>query len=260
VPLPPIAGHVRLDRVSFAYAPGQWALRDVSLEVRPGERLALVGTSGAGKTTLVNLLARFYDPTSGTVEIDGYDLRRVKVRSLRQQIGLVPQETILFRGTVRDNIAYARPDATLAEVVAAAQAANAHDFITALPQGYDTVLGDDGLELSGGQRQRLAIARALLNNPRLLILDEATSALDSESEALIQEAIDRIARGRTTFIIAHRLSTVRTADRIVVLDQGTVVEEGRHDELMARDGPYARLIRLQMLDVTAGERAAAPRP
>ncbi|MDR7483391.1 MAG: ABC transporter ATP-binding protein [Armatimonadota bacterium] len=260
VPLPPIRGHVRFDRVSFAYEPGQWVLRDVSLEAAPGERLALVGTSGAGKTTLVNLLARFYDPTMGTVEIDGHDLRRVRVRSLRRQIGLVPQETILFRGTVRDNIAYARPDATLEEVVAAARVANAHDFITALPQGYETLLGDDGLQLSGGQRQRLAIARALLNDPRLLILDEATSALDSESEALIQEAIDRIARGRTTFIIAHRLSTVRNADRIVVLDQGTVVEEGRHDELMTRDGTYARLIRLQMLDVPAAERTAAPRP
>ena len=258
VALPPIAGHVRFDRVSFAYEPGQWVLRDVSLEARPGERLALVGTSGAGKTTLVNLLARFYDPTTGTVEIDGYDLRRVKVRSLRRQIGLVPQETVLFRGTVRDNIAYARPDATLEEVTAAARAANAHDFIMALPQGYDTVLGDDGLQLSGGQRQRLAIARALLNDPRLLILDEATSALDSESEALIQEAMERIARGRTTFIIAHRLSTVRTADRIVVLDQGTVVEEGRHDELLARDGIYARLIRLQMLDLPVPERTAAP--
>jgi subfamily B ATP-binding cassette protein MsbA len=254
--LPPINGHVRFDRVSFAYAPDQWALRGLTLEVRPGERIALVGLSGAGKSTLVNLIARFYDPTEGHVEIDGHDLRRVTTRSLRRQIGLVPQETVLFRGTVRDNIAYARPDASLEEVIAAARAANAHEFISNLPQGYDAMLGEDGLQLSGGQRQRLAIARALLNDPRLLILDEATSALDSESEALIQEAIDRIARGRTTFIIAHRLSTVRGADRIVVLDQGTVVEEGRHDDLLTREGTYARLLRRQWFDLTPAAEAA----
>ncbi|MBI3998913.1 MAG: ABC transporter ATP-binding protein [Armatimonadetes bacterium] len=257
VPLPPIVGHVRFDRVSFAYAPGQWALRNLSLEAAPGERVALVGLSGAGKTTLVNLIARFYDPAEGKVEIDGWDLRRVTARSLRRQIGLVPQETILFRGTVRENIAYARPDASLDDVIAAAKAANAHDFIAQLSQGYETLLGDDGMQLSGGQRQRLAIARALLTAPRLLIFDEATSALDSESEALIQEAIDRIARGRTTFIIAHRLSTVRGADRIIVLDQGSVVEQGRHEELLARDGPYARLLRLQWLDAQPTERTPA---
>ncbi len=257
VRLPPIAGRVRFEQVSFAYAPGQWALRDLTLEVAPGERVALVGLSGAGKSTLVNLIARFYDPVSGHVEIDGWDLRRVTTRSLRRQIGLVPQETVLFRGTVRDNIAYARPDASLDEVITAARAANAHEFIVALNQGYDALLGDDGMQLSGGQRQRLAIARALLNNPRLLILDEATSALDSESEALIQDAIDRIARGRTTFIIAHRLSTVRRADRIVVLDQGAVVEDGRHDELLARQGAYARLLRLQWVDAVPAEQAAA---
>ncbi|MCL6554098.1 MAG: ABC transporter ATP-binding protein/permease [Firmicutes bacterium] len=256
VPLPPIAGRVRFDRVSFAYAPGQWALRDLTLEVPAGQRVALVGASGAGKSTLVNLLARFYDPVEGRVEIDGRDLRRVTLRSLRAQIGLVPQETVLFAGTVRDNIAYARPDASLEEVTAAARAANAHDFIVSLRDGYDTVLGDDGLQLSGGQRQRLAIARALLNNPRLLIFDEATSALDSESEALIRDAIDRITRGRTTFIIAHRLSTIRRADRIIVLDQGRVVQDGRHDDLVAQDGAYARLLRLQVLDATPAEGAA----
>jgi subfamily B ATP-binding cassette protein MsbA len=256
--LPSIIGRVRFDKVSFAYAPDQWALRNLTLDVAPGERVAFVGLSGAGKTTLANLIARFYDPTEGRVEIDGWDLRAVTVRSLRRQIGLVPQETVLFRGTVRDNIAYARPDASREEVVAAATAANAHEFITALPDGYDTLLGDDGMQLSGGQRQRLAIARALLDNPRLLILDEATSALDSESETLIQEAMDSVARGRTTFIIAHRLSTVRRADRIVVLDQGTIVEEGRHDDLLARDGVYARLLRLQMLDAVPAERVAAP--
>jgi subfamily B ATP-binding cassette protein MsbA len=258
VTLPPIAGRVRFGDVSFAYAPDQWALRHLTLDVAPGERVAFVGLSGAGKTTLANLIARFYDPTEGRVEIDGWDLRKVTVRSLRRQIGLVPQETVLFRGTVRDNIAYARPDASADDVIAAAMAANAHEFIMALPDGYDTVLSDDGLQLSGGQRQCLAIARALLDNPRLLILDEATSALDSESETLIQEAIDRVARGRTTFIIAHRLSTVRRVDRIVVLDQGSIVEEGHHDDLWARDGVYARLLRLQMTDAAAAERVAAP--
>ncbi len=248
ITLPPIRGHVRFHQLSFAYSPDQWALRHLALDVQPGERIALVGLSGAGKTTLVNLIARFYDPTEGRVEIDGYDLRTVTTRSLRRQIGLVPQETVLFRGTVRDNIAYARPDASLEAVITAAKAANAHEFIVKLPDGYEAMLGDDGLQLSGGQRQRLAIARALLNNPRLLILDEATSALDSESEALIQEAIDRVTRGRTTFIIAHRLSTVRRADRIVVLDQGTVVEEGRHEDLVARDSIYAKLVRRQWRD------------
>jgi subfamily B ATP-binding cassette protein MsbA len=264
VPMPPIRGHVRFHQVSFAYSPEQWALRRLTLEVHAGERIALVGLSGAGKSTLVNLIARFYDPTEGRVEIDGHDLRKVTTRSLRRQIGLVPQETVLFRGTVRDNIAYARPDATLEAVVAAGRAANAHEFIMCLPDGYDAVLGDDGLQLSGGQRQRLAIARALLNDPRLLILDEATSALDSESEALIQDAIDRVARGRTTFIIAHRLSTVRGADRIVVLDQGSVVEEGRHEDLVAHNGVYARLLRRQLQDPTlaleTADRPAASTP
>jgi subfamily B ATP-binding cassette protein MsbA len=256
--MPPISGRVMLDRVSFAYVPGQWALRDLSLEVPPGQHVALVGTSGAGKSTLVNLLARFYDPVEGRVLIDGGNLRDVTLRSLRRQIGLVPQDTVLFAGTIRDNIAYARPDASLEEVIAASRAANAHEFISDLREGYDTLLGDDGLQLSGGQRQRLAIARALLNDPRLLVFDEATSALDSESEALIQEAIDRITEGRTTFIIAHRLSTIRRTDRIVVLDQGRLVEDGRHEELVARDGPYARLLRLQVLDATPVVGTAPP--
>ena len=207
-----------------------------------------MGTSGAGKSTLMNLLLRFYDSTDGTVEIDGREVRKVKLRSLRRQIGLVPQETVLFIGSIRDNIAYARPEATQDEVIAAAKVANAHDFIMNLPKAYDTVLGEEGVQLSGGQRQRLAIARAVLTNPRIIILDEATSAIDAESEQLIQEALDRLMEGRTTFIIAHRLSTVRKADRIVVLDGGRIVEQGRHDELMELSGVYAKLARLQLVE------------
>ncbi|MDQ7843991.1 MAG: ABC transporter ATP-binding protein [Armatimonadota bacterium] len=248
-PLPPVRGAVRFSGVSLTYDGASWALRDIDLDVAPGERVAIVGPSGAGKTSLINLLPRFYDPTTGAVAIDGRDVRSVTLRSLRRQIGLVPQETVLFSGTVRDNIAYARPEASLDEIIAAARIANAHDFIAALPRGYDTVLGEDSVQLSGGQRQRLAIARAVLTGPRIIILDEATSALDPESERLIQEAMDRLTEGRTTFIIAHRLSTVRKADRIVVLDQGRIVEQGRHDDLMARGGVYARLAGLQLVEV-----------
>ncbi len=249
--LPPIRGHIAFRHVAFAYAEDRWALHDVTLEVAPGERIALVGPSGAGKTTLINLLPRFYDPTRGEITIDGHDLRVVRLRTLRRQIGLVPQETILFDGTVHENIAYARPEASDAEVVAAAVAANAHDFIAQLPSGYETPLGEDGHALSGGQRQRLAIARAILNGPRIIILDEATSALDSESEGLVQDALERLMAGRTTFIIAHRLSTIRKADRIIVLDRGRIVEEGRHDQLLAAGGTYSRLAHLQLEDAPA---------
>lgn len=251
-----VTGGVEFRNVSFQYANGQggdqWVLRGVDLRLAPGERIALVGASGAGKTTLVHLLPRFYEPADGVILIDGIDIRRVRLRSLRQRIGIVPQETMLFRGTVRENIAYARPEARPAEVEAAARAANAHEFITALPQGYDTLIGEDGATLSGGQRQRLAIARALLLDPRILILDEATSALDSESEALFQEALERAMEGRTTITIAHRLSTVRKAHRIVVLDEGRVAAEGSHEDLLRQGGLYARIARLQWPDLVDG--------
>ncbi len=248
VEAPPLRGDIRFQNVSFTYDSVTTVLRDISLEVRAGERIAVVGTSGAGKSTLVNLIPRFYDPTSGAVEVDGRNLRLLTLRSVRRQIGLVPQDIVLFIGSIRDNIAYARPEATQDDVIAAARVANAHEFIMNLPQGYETLLGEEGVQLSGGQRQRLAIARAVLTNPRIIILDEATSALDAESERLIQEALDRLMEGRTTFIIAHRLSTVRKADRIVVLEGGQIAELGGHDELMTLGGAYARLARLQLVE------------
>jgi ATP-binding cassette, subfamily B, bacterial MsbA len=262
VPMPPLRGHVQFANVSLAYEPDRLALREITLDVAPGEHVAVVGPSGAGKTSLVNLIPRFYDPTNGAVVIDGYDLRRVTIASLRAQIGLVPQETILFAGTIADNIAYGRPEAPRAEIEQAARVANAHGFIAALPRGYDTVLGEGGLELSGGQRQRLAFARAVLNDPAIYILDEATSALDAESEEAIQDAMARLTERRTTFIVAHRLSTVRSADRIIVMLDGQIVESGRHDELAAREGPYSRLVRSQLLDESAAPAAvpAAPAP
>src|SRR5881409_1342359 len=249
VDMPLIQGHVQAAQLGFAYDPRQPVLSNVSFEVKPGEMVALVGPTGAGKTTLVNLLHRFYDPTEGALAVDGHDLRTVRLESLYRQIALVPQETVLFGGTILDNIRYGREEASDEEVIAASRAANAHDFITQIPDGYRTVVGEKGVNLSGGQRQRLAIARAVLKNPRMLILDEATSALDSESEMLVQEALDRLMAGRTTFVVAHRLTTVQGADRILVLNKGRVLEEGTHVSLMEKRGLYHYLYTLRLTEM-----------
>lgn len=243
--LPPVHGNIAFNHVSFAYNTSEEVLHDVSFEVKPGQVIGLVGPSGAGKSTIASLLPRFYDATAGKITVDGTDIKAVTLDSLREQVGIVPQETLLFNGTVYDNIKYGRLDATKEEILAAAQAANAHDFILNLPQGYETQLGDRGVNISGGQRQRIAIARAILKNPRILILDEATSALDTESERLVQEALDRLMVGRTSFVIAHRLSTIKNADRILVLEDGKLVEDGNHEQLMAMDGLYAHLYKIQ---------------
>ncbi|BCX03054.1 MAG: ABC transporter ATP-binding protein [Candidatus Roseilinea sp.] len=268
-----VRGQITFDHVSFAYEDDREVVSDVSFDIAPGEILALVGPSGAGKSTLFNLIPRFYDPTRGAVRLDGVDLRELKVASLRSTIAIVPQDAMLFSGTVRENILYGDLNASEAAMIAAAKAANAHEFILALPKGYDTLVGERGVKLSGGQRQRIAIARAILKNPRILLLDEATSALDSESEGLVQEALGRLMQGRTTIIIAHRLSTVQVAHRIAVLDKGRLVELGTHDELMAARGLYYKLYSLQFeveeadgaAPTTApiepaGEDGRAPRP
>lgn len=245
-PLPGIIGRVKFERVSFEYDSCLPVLHEVSLEVQPGQVVALVGPSGAGKTTLVNLIPRFYDVSSGCITIDNHDLRQVTLLSLRQQIGVVPQETALFSDTIRENIRYGKLEASQAEIEAAARAANAHEFILNMPQGYDTRVGERGIKLSGGQRQRIAIARAILKDPRILILDEATSSLDSESEQLVQEALERLMKSRTTFVIAHRLSTIINADLILVLDGGRIVEQGTHADLVGQaNGLYQKLHTLQ---------------
>ncbi len=253
LPLPPFGDRVRFEKVSFSYGENNGSssviLREIDLEVRAGEVVAIVGSSGAGKSTLVQLLPRFFDVTSGAVTIDGHDVRNVTLASLRAQIGIVTQETILFNDTVRNNIAYGQPQVGDESVIAAAKAALAHDFIQKMPEGYNTIIGEKGVRLSGGERQRIAIARALLKNAPILILDEATSALDNESEALVQSALQNLITGRTVFVIAHRLTTIRGVDRIVVLENGQVSDSGTHEDLLTRLGTYRKLYELQFMDL-----------
>ncbi|MBR0062314.1 MAG: ABC transporter ATP-binding protein [Selenomonadaceae bacterium] len=243
--LPQVKGNVSVENVTFSYDGTHNALENVSFEVKSGQMIAFVGPSGAGKSTIANLIPRFYDVTAGTIKIDGFDIRDVKVDSLREQIGIVPQETLLFSTTVMENIRYGRLDATDDEVIAAAKAANADKFIRDLPEGYQTKIGERGLNLSGGQRQRMAIARAMLKNPQILILDEATSALDTESEKIVQSALDELMKGRTSFVIAHRLSTIFAADKIFVIDKGKICESGTHKELLELGGVYSNLYNIQ---------------
>jgi subfamily B ATP-binding cassette protein MsbA len=246
-----VDGHVTVEHVSFAYDPRQPVLTDVSFEAKPGELVAIVGPTGAGKTTAMNLIHRFYDPTEGRITIDGRDLRQVTLESWYRQIALVPQETILFGGTILDNIRYGNREAGEEAVREASRAAHAHEFIMNFPDRYQTVVGEKGINVSGGQRQRIAIARAILKNPRILLLDEATSALDSESERLVQEALEQLMKGRTTFVIAHRLTTIQRADRILVLNYGRLVETGTHAELMDRQGLYHYLYTLRLTEMTS---------
>jgi subfamily B ATP-binding cassette protein MsbA len=243
-----VKGHVRAEQVSFSYDPRTPVLSHLSFEAQPGELVAFVGPTGAGKTTVINLLHRFYDPIEGRITVDGHDLKQVTVDSWYRQVALVPQETILFGGTILDNIRYGNPEASEAAVQEASKSAHAHEFISAFPDKYLTVVGEKGINLSGGQRQRIAIARAILKNPRVLLLDEATSSLDTESERLVQEALERLMQGRTTFVVAHRLSTIQRADRILVLDKGRVVEEGTHAQLLERKGLYHYLYTIRFTE------------
>ena len=251
--LPAIQGAVVFEGVSFRYGTGEEVLRDVSFQMRPGQVVALVGPSGAGKTSIANLIPRFYDPVSGRVTVEGHDVREVKLASLRRQVAVVLQDTFLFNGTVRDNVIYGKPDASEDEMIAAAKAAYAHEFIMNLPQGYETEIGERGVKLSGGQKQRLALARAILTDPRILILDEATSSVDAEAEYLIQQALKKVLEGRTALVIAHRLSTIRHADKIVALEDGRIVEVGDHRELLARGGLYSQMYRRQYDLVAASD-------
>lgn len=248
IELPCLRGEVRFEHVSFAYEEGKEVLHDINLTVWPGETVALLGATGSGKTSIVNLIPRFYDVTAGRVTVDGYDVRDVKLQSLRKQIGIIFQEASLFSGTIAENIAYGREEASMEDIVRAAKLAQAHDFIMSFPDGYQTWVGERGITLSGGQRQRITIARALLLDPRILIMDDSTSSVDMETEYLIQKALATAMKGRTCFVIAHRLSTVKNADKIVVLDQGRIVEQGTHEELLARGGLYRRIYETQSAD------------
>ena len=249
IELPTVEGCVRFEGVDFRYGDSrQAALHDINLEASPGQAIALVGHTGSGKSTLVNLILRFYDVTHGRVTVDGYDIRNVTLKSLRRQIGLVLQDPLLFSASIRENIAYGRPDATEEEVIVAAKAARAHDFIMSFPEGYDTIVGERGITLSGGQRQRVAIARALLVDPRILILDDSTSSVDTETEYEIQQALNTLMRGRTSFVIAQRLTTVKNADQVLVLDHGRIAQRGTHAELIAQPGPYREVYDLQLRD------------
>lgn len=252
IELPPCRGHVRFEHVSFAYFGRHRVLNDISFEALPGQIVALLGATGSGKSTIINLIPRFYDPTEGRITIDGYDLRDVTLASLRAQISIVLQETTLFAASIRENIAFGRPGASFEEIVAAAQAAQAHEFIEQMPQGYDTLVGERGVTLSGGQKQRVAIARALLKDPRILILDDATASVDAETERLIQIALERLMQGRTSFVIAQRLSTVRKADLVLVLERGRIAARGTHEELLRTSGLYAEIYHRQLRDDRPG--------
>jgi len=255
VKLTSLKGHVCFSEVIFGYEDGTPVLNNISFDIHPGKTVALIGPSGAGKSTTVQLLLRFFDPQSGKIQIDGNDLKSLDLESYLSQVALVPQETLLFGGTIRENILYGKLDATDTEIIEASKSANAHEFIVEFSNGYDTLVGEKGTKLSGGERQRIAIARALLKNPKILVLDEATSALDNQSEMLIQDALEKLMAGRTTFIIAHRLSTVHNADKIIVLDKGKVVESGTHKELMANEGLYHHLYTMRLIEAESPSEA-----